>query len=216
MRGALIPMKDLHGAKGRLADALGADQRAALAAAMFRDVVQACRASGLFDVIAVVSRDSEVFWQARELGAVAIAEPATLNGLNDSLRFGQRYLARRVGVDELLILPADIPLVTPEALRAVCDALGGASRAVAIAPARDGGTNALAIRPAEAIGMRFGVDSARAHAAAARSAGIEPAEVLVPALAFDVDAPEHLAELAREQCGSATHAWFDEWRTGQN
>jgi 2-phospho-L-lactate guanylyltransferase len=209
MRGALIPMRDLEGAKGRLSDVLSPLERSELALAMFTDVVTACRESALFDIIGVVSGDSDVFWHARELGAKPIAEPKTLSGLNDSLRFGQRYLARRVGVTELLIVPADVPLAQPDDMCAVVEALRRGDSAVVIVRAGDDGTNALAMRPAEAIDMHFGGRSADAHVAAAREAGIEPRELAIERLRFDVDSAADVASLAARELGAATRGWVD-------
>lgn len=209
MRGALIPMKELAGAKMRLADVLDRDARAELALAMLTDVIEACRASARFDVIAVVSSDSEVFWHARGLGAKPLAEPATLSGLNDGLTFAQRYLARRVAVAELVILPADIPLVRPDDVRAIVDALGARDGRAVIVRARDNGTNALAMRPPEALPMRFGRNSADAHLSAARDASIEAVELANQRLAFDVDAPEDLDALASLPVGAATAGWLE-------
>src|SRR2546423_10469443 len=173
MRAALIPMKELSQAKMRLADVLERRQRAELARAMLTDVITACHDSGCFDMVAVCSSDSEVFWHTRELGAKPIAEPATLQrpagvqALNEGLTFAQRYLARRIAVDELVILPADIPLVRFEDVGAVVAELQATHdpRAI-IVRARDNGTNALALRPPEAIAMQFGRNSADAHRAA--------------------------------------------------
>jgi 2-phospho-L-lactate guanylyltransferase len=209
MRGALIPMKDLAGAKMRLADVLDRNERSELALAMLTDVIEACRASGRFDVIAVVSSDSEVFWHARELGAKPLAEPATLSGLNDGLTFAQRYMARRVAVAELVILPADIPLVRADDVRAVVDALGAHGERAAIVRARDNGTNALAMRPPAAVPRRFGRSSADAHVAAAREGGVEMIELANERLAFDVDAPEDLEALASLPVGAATAGWLE-------
>jgi len=209
MRGALIPMKDLAGAKMRLAGVLDREARAEFALAMLADVIAACHDSGCFDVISVVSSDSEVFWQARELGAKPIAEPATISGLNAGLTFAQRYMARRVAVSELLVVPADIPLARGSDIRALMEALGDGAPCVAIARARDNGTNALALRPPEAIPMRFGPDSADAHADAARTAGVRLVQVENARLSFDIDAPEDLDELATAAAGAATAGWLD-------
>jgi 2-phospho-L-lactate guanylyltransferase len=208
MRGALIPMKELSQAKMRLADALDRRDRAELALAMLTDVIAACNDSGCFDIVAVISSDSEVFWHAREAGAKPLAEPATLSGLNDGLTFGQRYLSRRVAVSELVILPADVPLVRADDVRAVVDALAGGGERAAIVRARDGGTNALAMRPPEALPMRFGRDSAAAHVAEAATAGLPMTELAIERLAFDIDAPEDLAALAGMAAGAATAGWL--------
>lgn len=208
MRGALIPMKDLAGAKMRLADVLDRDARAELALAMLTDVIVACQESGCFDVIAVVSSDSEVCWQARELGAKPLAEPATLTGLNEGLTFAQRYMARRIAVAELVILPADIPLVRADDVREVVASITSAPQA-AIVRARDNGTNALAMRPPEALPMRFGPDSADAHVEAARAASVAIVELPIERLTFDVDAPEDLEALRTMPVGAATAGWLE-------
>jgi 2-phospho-L-lactate guanylyltransferase len=209
MRAVLIPMKELASAKMRLAGVLDARQRAALAVAMLTDVVTACKETACFDEIAVISNDSEVYWHARELGARALAEPKMLTGLNNSLTFGQRYLARRVAVDELLILPADIPLARAGDIRAVIDALAaGDPPRMVLVRARDGGTNALALCPPESVAMHFGPQSADAHTAAAQAAGVAVAKLALDRLAFDVDSPEDLEELRAHAPGAATAAWL--------
>lgn len=208
MRVALIPMKDLAGAKMRLADVLDREQRAELALAMLTDVIVACTESGCFDGVVVVSADSDVCWHARELGAKPLAEPATLSGLNDGLTFGQRYIGRRMGAGELVILPADVPLIRADDVRSVVDALAPEGSRVVIVRARDGGTNALAMRPPEAIPMRFGLDSADAHTAEARAAGLDAFELAIERLQFDVDAPEDVEALASLPAGAATAGWL--------
>ncbi len=225
MRAALIPMKELVQAKMRLADVLGREDRAELAIAMLTDVIVACTDSGCFDVVAVVSNDSEVSWHARDLGAKPLAEPATIRrgsgvqALNDGLTFGQRYLARRIAVSELVVLPSDIPLVRAEDVRAVVDALGPPpERRAVIVRSRDNGTNALALRPPEAVAMRFGCDSADAHRAAALEAGVDIVELALDRLSFDVDSPDDFAALPDLPVGATTRGWIEararERRTG--
>jgi 2-phospho-L-lactate guanylyltransferase len=203
-------MKSLAQSKMRLADVLDRQERAELALAMLIDVIAACNDSGCFDTVAVLSDDSEVFWRTREMGAQPLAEPATLSGLNESLTFGQRYLGRRVAVDELVILPADVPLARAGDVRAVVDALAATAgpRAVLVR-SRDNGTNALAMRPPEALPMRFGRDSADAHASAAAEAGIALVELRLDRLAFDIDAPEDLLEMRTLPVGTATLGWLE-------
>jgi 2-phospho-L-lactate guanylyltransferase len=202
-------MKELAEAKMRLADVLDAGERAELALAMLTDVVRACIDSEQFAIVAVISGDSEVHWHARELGAKPLAEPKTLTGLNEGLTFGQRYLGRRMAASELVILPADVPLVTADDVRAVVDALGEGGERVVMVRAGDNGTNALAMRPVEAIPMRFGRDSADAHASAAREAGVELAELEIERLRFDVDAAADVEAMASMAVGAATRGWID-------
>ncbi len=209
MRAALIPMKSLADAKMRLADVLDRRERAELALAMLVDVITACNEAECFDRVAVVSSDSDVFWQARELGATPIAEPATLTGLNDGLTFGVRYLARRIGVEEVVILPADVPLIQPVDLLTIVNALAGAEKRVVLVRAYDNGTNTLALRPPEIIPMRFGVQSADAHRREADTAGVDCVELQLDRLVFDVDAADDVASLASRRVGAATRGWID-------
>ena len=61
---------------------------------------------------------------------------------------------------------------------------------------RDGGTNAVSMRPPGALRTCFGApQSARLHATQAEEIGLEHALVDLPGLAFDVDRPEDLARL---------------------
>jgi 2-phospho-L-lactate guanylyltransferase (CobY/MobA/RfbA family) len=92
----------------------------------------------------------------------------------------------------------------------VVEALGGdgAARAVLVR-SRDNGTNALALRPPDAIGMHFGRNSADAHRAAAETAGIAVVEVTNERLAYDIDSADDLAELPRLPVGAATRGWID-------
>ncbi len=79
----------------------------------------------------------------------------------------------------------DCPLVTAASL----DRLAGSARPLALAPARDGGVNALALAEVNGFLPRFGVP-AETTLADARAAGLEPVVVEEPALALDVDRPE--------------------------
>lgn len=202
-------MKSLSQAKMRLAGVLDQHERGELALAMLVDVIAACNESGCFDTVNVISDDSEVFWQARELGARALAEPATLSGLNESLTFGQRYLARRVAVSELVILPADVPLIRAGDVRAIVDALAGDTARCVLVRSRDNGTNTLALRPPEAIPMQFGIDSADAHRRGAEAAAVDVIELELERVAFDVDSEADLAALPSLPVGGATMGWLE-------
>jgi 2-phospho-L-lactate guanylyltransferase (CobY/MobA/RfbA family) len=85
------------------------------------------------------------------------------------------------------VVMADIPHVTPEAL----DALVEAARPIALAPSRDGGVNALALRDPELFQPTFGVPAATTIERA-RAAGLAPVILDDPSLAHDVDRPEDL------------------------
>ena len=63
-----------------------------------------------------------------------------------------------------------------------------------VARAKDGGTNAVAMRPPGVLPTLFGEsESCRLHEEAARRAGLRAVVLDLPGLAFDVDTPEDLA-----------------------
>ena len=190
MRFGLIPVKELAQAKARLAPVLDDAARRGLALAVFRDVLAAALACPALDAVAVVTRDEEVLTIAGEAGAEGLPEPG---GLNEALTSAAETLGQR-DAGRLVVLAADLPLATSDDIAAVAHARTD----VAVAPSRDGGTNALALPlPVGTIAFRFGLDSARRHLAGAEEAGLQSLRLDLPNLAFDLDTPEDLAQLRR-------------------
>jgi len=199
---AIIPVKELDKAKARLSPVLDAPARHALALAMFRDVLAAAQGCAALDGVCVVSRDREVLDVAAQAGAEGTAEPG---GLNEALASATEKLRAR-DVERIVVLAADMPQADAGSIAALLEI----DADVAVARAHDGGTGGLALRPG-ALPFRFGPDSARLHAEAAAQAGLRCVTADLPALALDVDIPEHLDDLARaiergEAAGAHTRA----------
>jgi 2-phospho-L-lactate guanylyltransferase len=189
---AVVPVKDLQGTKSRLAPILNPGARAGLTLYMMGRVVAAIRASGVEDVC-VVSPDRIVLNEAQRRGAIPLAQES--RGLNPALEEGRRR-ALELGASTLLVLPADLPLLEEEDVRAVLQASEG--QAVIISP--DGarsGTNALLTRPPDALPFAFGPDSFEAHLEAARKRGLDAKVCERPHLAFDLDTAGDLAQLKK-------------------
>ena len=202
MIAALVPVKALDEAKGRLADLLAQDERRRLALAMLEDVLRALQAVPRIDHAAVVSPDSAVLDRARELDAEPIAEPASCRGVNQALSHASAALLDS-GADALLVIAADIPTALPAEIEAILDALP--ERGIAVAPTVDRGTGALALRPPGAIPFRYGRRSSVLHKREAVALGL-PARVLhLASLARDVDKPDDLAEMLTRPAETATH-----------
>jgi len=212
-RVAVIPAKALAGSKMRLAGVLDDGARRALVLAMLRDVLAACREGGRFAEVVVVAGDDEVARAAEDAHVLAVGEPAGAS-LNDAIAHGLRY-ARTLGAEEALVLPADIPQLTASDIDDLLDAASGEqAETVALVRARDGGTNALFLRPPGVIDPAFGPESADAHLAAARARGVAATAVPRPGLAFDVDTPDDLHALDGMAVGAATTAWLARCASG--
>jgi 2-phospho-L-lactate guanylyltransferase len=173
---AIVPVKGLDGAKTRLAPRLSADERARLVVDMLDRVLGACAQAEAIGGTLLVTPTPGL---ARD-GVDVLVDAGT--GHADALALA---LADPRAAGGVLVVMGDCPLVTAESL----DALAAAARPLALAPARDGGVNALALAAANGFRPRFGVP-AETTVAEARAAGLEPVVVDDPALALDVDRPE--------------------------
>jgi 2-phospho-L-lactate/phosphoenolpyruvate guanylyltransferase len=175
---AIVPVKGLDGAKSRLAPALAPGERAKLVVAMLDRVLAACEASTAISRTLLVTPEPRL---ARD-GVDLLLDAGT--GHADAIAAG---LADPRARDGAIVVMADCPYVTPEAL----DALAQAAKPFALAPSRDGGVNALALRDPKLFQPTFGVPAATTIERA-RAAGLEPAILDDPSLALDVDRPEDL------------------------
>ncbi|HEX2186736.1 MAG TPA: 2-phospho-L-lactate guanylyltransferase, partial [Chloroflexota bacterium] len=183
-------------AKSRLAPALGVSQRILLAQAMLADVVAACRQAGLRGPVVVTDGPT-----ARERFARA-GLPVVADGgreMNLAVRAGIATAAG-AGAGAVLVLPGDVPLVTPADLLTLVSWAARGATVVGVATDRAGqGTNALVMRPPRAIQPGFGPRSAPRHLARARMAGASTHLTRLPSLVLDVDTPQDLALLRRSR-----------------
>jgi 2-phospho-L-lactate guanylyltransferase len=192
---AVVPVKDLWGTKSRLKPILDPGARAGLTLYMMGRVVSALKEAGVENVC-VVSPDRVVLNHARERGAEPLQQES--RGLNPALEEGRRWAMDRGG-SVLLVLPADLPLLDAQDVRAVLE-VGGEPPSVTISP--DGahaGTNALLLRPPDALPFAFGLGSYEAHQRAARERGLDVRVLERPHLSFDLDTAEDLARLEEKE-----------------
>ncbi len=202
---AVIPVGSLEGAKTRLGEMLDAEERHDLVLRLLaRTVVAALTSERLEDVL-VISPDRDLLARAAELGARTLRQRG--RGLNAGVRDG-RDDAVAGGAEAVLVLPTDLPFVSPEAIDAVLAALPvDGARAVVLVPDRHGtGTNALVLRPPDVIDVAFGAASRQAHRRLAEAAGVAVVELPASPLTVDLDTPEDLVFVettAPERIGAA-------------
>ena len=188
-RWAMMPVKSFDMAKSRLEGVLTLSERRDLARSLMGTALRALVDSNCFGRVIVVSRDDAVLAFAEELGAEAMREEGPPD-LNEALR-SVRDVAVASGAESLLVLFSDLPNVTPDDIRALVEASMRCH--VVIGPDRRAeGTNALMLRPPDAIEYAFGDLSFEKHLAAASSAGLEVTVVRRDGIGLDVDFPEDL------------------------
>jgi 2-phospho-L-lactate guanylyltransferase len=179
---ALVPLRGLEDAKTRLGAELDPEERLELVVAMATRTLAATRdARGIAGTV-LVTADPAAADLATRFGARTLVQ--RLPGLNAALREA-RAVAVNLGATAILVLPIDLPAISPGALETVlADAADpGALDAASTGGVRDrplvlavpdrhgGGTNALLVSPPAAIEPAFGDGSFRAHASAAAAAG---------------------------------------------
>jgi 2-phospho-L-lactate guanylyltransferase len=191
----VLPVKEMDGAKQRLAGLLTPPQRRALAETMLGEVLAALTAARGLAGLILVTLEPVAIAAAERHGARVVTEDARA-GHTGSVAAALRLLEAE-GRGGALIVPGDIPAVTA----ADIDSLLAAHRpapAFTIAPAHDAqGSNAVLLSPPRAVPLRFGEDSYLPHLAAARAQGIEPTIVTRPGIAMDIDHPADLRAFAR-------------------
>ena len=188
---AVLPVKSPQKAKERLSGFLLPAQRETLARLLYKQTLAALGQADGIDRVAVVTSDSDVAEHARRSGTLVFDENEQLS---HSVSADAACLrAKEMGASTVMLVPIDVPLVTPDDFSQLASA---ARPGLIVVPSADGtGTNALVRTPPDVVESRFGPGSCRAHLDQARSKGV-PAEVLrIHGLMFDIDTPEDVAEL---------------------
>ncbi len=188
---AVVPVKDLVGTKSRLKPALNSSGRAGLTIYMMKKVLTALQGAGV-ERVCVVSPDRTVLGLAEEAGATPLLQES--QGLNPALEEARDWAVGE-GASDLLVFPADLPLLQASDVEAVLEAAEGVEEPlVVISP--DGtltGTNALLLRPPDTLPFLFGPNSFEAHLSRARERGLSTRQCKRTRIAFDLDTAEDLA-----------------------
>jgi 2-phospho-L-lactate/phosphoenolpyruvate guanylyltransferase len=173
---AVVPLKGRDGAKTRLSPVLRPEERTRLVLDMLDRVLGACQEATAITGTLLVTPDPGF----APGGIDVLRDEGT--GHPDAIVLALRDERARAGA---LVVMADCPLVRAASL----DALAAAAEPLALAPSRDGGVNALALRTVNGFVPPFGV-AWEETLSAARAAGLDAAVIDDPRLALDVDRPE--------------------------
>ena len=187
---AIVPVKPLRRGKSRLAGTLTEDERTALTQELLEHTLKILSSLKELAQVLVISRDPQVLIIARNHGAKTVQEDGQPH-LNTALARAT-VMAQVHSIRGILVLPADLPLLTPDDVRVLIDR-AVKPPVVVIAPDRHGkGTNALLMVPAGQIEYDFGEGSFHRHCARAKKSGARLEIVELPSLGLDLDLPEDL------------------------
>lgn len=202
---AIVPIKTFDRAKQRLANVLSEDERRSLMLAMARDVLTCLAKSTRLSGILIVSRTPEADALAQTFATERYAESPDAN-LAEALTQAAEHLIAHFGAKGVLIVPADVPGVTPDEV----DELLVQHEQITILPdAENIGTNGLICSPPLAMPFIFDGKSFKPHVDAAFAAGITPKIVPASAFSLDVDLPNDLLAVRQQQPHSQTAIYLE-------
>ena len=186
----VIPAKDFHNAKKRLAGLLKPRERSELARAALTDTLTACAQAAGLSGLGVVTSDQEVARLAESLQAEVLWE-TDARGQSEAVARGGRECLQR-GIPAMLTMPGDIPLLTTADVEALAS-LAKLPQSVVLVPNRDDtGTNAVLLKPPDCLPVAFGDDSFRRHMRLCREHALTVDVRRMPRLALDIDTPNDL------------------------
>lgn len=190
---AIIPVKKLDEAKTRLSSLLSNNERREFCLEMLEDVLATVKTTRCIRWTVVVSVDPRVLQAAKRLGAVPLMESQP--GLNQAVSEAINWCVQN-GAKSALILPADIPLVTPRDLNRIFSL--SKEGAVIISPSRsEDGTNALLLTPPNTLPTFYGKHSFSRYIEEASKRGISFCAIKLPRIALDIDTVEDLADFVK-------------------
>jgi len=188
---AVVPVKHIASSKSRLATILTPEGRKRLTLVMLENVLTAIRNSVIQGTV-VVGSDLCVRELATNAGVVFITEES--RGLNSAIEDSIKCCMQR-GADSVLVLPADIPLLSSTDIDRIIKLAGNAESIVVVSPSKNGGTNAFYLRPPNLIPVSYGFGSFRRHIRYACARDIPVKVYHSFSVAFDIDSQEDLQEL---------------------
>ena len=190
---AIVPVKPLKRGKSRLSTVLSETERTTLNQSMLISIIKTLKSIQEIETVLVVSRDPSALAIAREYNARTVLEDGNPE-LNTAIRRAS-LVAQAYHANEILVLPADLPLVKAENIKQLL-ALAITGPEIIIAPdRRKDGTNALYINPSGLIDFSYGPGSYEKHINAAKKAGARIQVVETEEFGLDLDLPEDLDRL---------------------
>lgn len=204
MRVAVVLQKPIHTSKTRLKDCLSARERACLVQAMLTDVLSQLSLVNSLDYFGVITKDPDVIRLTQAYGGHVFYEKV-VNGMNQAIHGITRSLG--ASVKQMLILPADIPLISAREVDMLLRKSENFS--VTIVPCRKmTGTNGLILSPPQVMDTAFGFNSLEKHCRIANNLGLDYTVSQEVSLSVDIDTLEDLHLVTQKGFGTHTRQFI--------
>jgi 2-phospho-L-lactate/phosphoenolpyruvate guanylyltransferase len=195
----VIPVKG-ENPKARLSSLLEPTQRRQLQIAMLEDTLQTLIRAGMIGHTFVVSSDPHILEFVKRFGASSVSEQQDA-GVNAAV---DRGLEAAASYARQLIIPADLPLLAVEDLKAG-PMLAREGAQVVISPSETfDGTNMLLLTRGAELDLHYDDDSFRKHFANAVALKLRVAVYYSRGVGFDVDRPRDLHRFFKFQRRGST------------
>lgn len=203
---AIIPVKPFDFGKSRLSSVLSDQERRSLNVHLFSNTFNVVQSAPAIKITLVISQDQEVLTLTEKGGGIGLVEKEM--DLNGSLQNATEYALQR-GAESVLIIPADLPMISKVELQQAVKARYSALPEMMIAPDRKGkGTNLLMVSPPGTIEYQFGVDSFRRHTEQARKKNITIRICSIPSFGVDLDLPEDIKYVRQSERSGVLNSFF--------
>ncbi|MEI6291154.1 MAG: 2-phospho-L-lactate guanylyltransferase, partial [Chloroflexota bacterium] len=158
---AIVPVKPFRLGKSRLSGVLTDNERVNLNRSLLKQTLEVLSSTSVISQTLVISRDPSVLSIARDAGVKTVLEDGNPS-LNSALSRAA-LLARNYATRGVLVLPADLPLLTKDDLNEFIQHISKPPCVVITPDRHDNGTNALMMAPAGLIKYDFGPGSFQRH-----------------------------------------------------
>ena len=158
----IIPIKTFKNSKNRLKPNLIDEARIEFCKFMAIDVLKEAIKCNHFDKIIIISKEDRVFDDFNSEKIILIKDNEE-KGINQAIQLAIKSLNIN-NKDSILILHADIPLITRNDLNFITEKANSSQKIAILVPSkRKDGTNALLLKPPDLITLQFGKNSYEKH-----------------------------------------------------
>jgi 2-phospho-L-lactate/phosphoenolpyruvate guanylyltransferase len=204
----VVPVKDVRGAKQRLAPVLPQALRSELALLLLNQTLgDLARFAPEVDRL-LVSDSAAMRDVADAHGAAFLHEAA---GAGETIAV-ERATAWTLacGYDAQCVIPADMAELGAEDLRALVEAPRPAPSVILCPAVNDDGTNAILAAPPDTIRYRFGARSFDGYRAAAAAAAVPCLVMRLTSFVLDIDTPEDVRAFIESRPRNPVARWLSQ------
>jgi len=199
---AVVPVKSLLKSKTRLSNFFTLQERPLFTLAMLEDVLNALRSSKVTTTV-VVSSDSTVELLVKNFGMTFLKE--NQEGLNQALNQATKWCIKNKA-ELVLVLPADVPLVTTNDVNGLIQM--SLKNSIVVSPSRNGGTNALLQTPPGTVSPCFGPNSFKRHLDKALAKHVRTKIYISSNIMLDIDNETDLKQLLKADQQSVSNRFL--------